>query len=136
MEKLFPISINPQLCKRCQKCQYSCPPKAIFWRNSMRYVDYNKCQGCLKCVEVCEHGAIEVISLEEGELTGFTIDIEKCTLCLECTKEDFCFQNRYFFEKEKKKIIFDDKDLKNCFNCLKCFKNCPNNAIVPEILRT
>jgi ferredoxin len=99
----------------------------------MRYVDYNKCEGCLKCVSVCEHGAIEVISIEEGELKGFTIDTEKCSLCLKCTKEDFCFQNRYSFNEKKNEIIFNNEDLINCFNCLKCMRECPNNAIIPLI---
>jgi ferredoxin len=131
-EKLFPISINPDLCKRCQKCSYSCPPKAIFWRDSMRYVDYNKCEGCLKCVSVCEHGANEVISIKDGKLQGFTVDEERCSLCLRCV-EDFCFQNRYLFDEKENKIVFNDRDLSSCFNCLKCFKNCPNNAIIPQI---
>lgn len=135
MEKLFPISVNPDLCRRCQKCSYSCPPKAIFWRDSMRYVDYNKCKGCLKCVEVCEHGAVEVISLDDGTLIGFEIDEERCTLCKQCTEADFCFQDRFSFDNGRDKIIFDDRDLSNCFNCLKCFKSCPSNAIIPEISR-
>jgi ferredoxin len=101
----------------------------------MRYVDYNKCKGCLKCVEVCEHGAVEVISLDDGTLIGFEIDEERCNLCKQCTEADFCFQDRFSFYKEKKKIIFNDSDLTNCFNCLKCFKSCPNNAIIPQILQ-
>ena len=75
-EKLFPISVNRNLCVRCEKCTYSCSPKAIFWRNSLRCVNYEKCRGCLRCVEVCEHGAIEVISLKEGSLVSFDIDEE------------------------------------------------------------
>jgi len=133
-EKLFPISINPHLCKRCQKCSYSCPTKAIFWKDSMRYVNYNKCKGCLKCVEVCEHGAVEVVSMEEGNLEGFKINSERCNLCLSCTEDNFCFQNRFSFDKEEEKIIFDDKELINCSACLKCFKSCPNNAIIPQII--
>lgn len=133
-EKLFPIGVNPNLCKRCQKCSYSCPTKAIFWKDSMRYVNYNKCKGCLKCVEVCEHGAVEVVSMEEGNLEGFKIDSERCNLCLSCTEDKFCFQNRFSFDKEEEKIIFDDKELINCSACLKCFKSCPNNAIIPQII--
>ena len=132
-EKFFPISINPDLCRHCQKCSYSCPPKAIFWKDSMRYVDYNKCDGCLRCVDACEHGANDVISIEEGKLEGFKIDDERCSLCLQCTEEDFCFQDRFSLDEDSNKIIFDDKDLTNCFNCLKCFKTCPNNAIIPQI---
>ncbi|MFW9877146.1 MAG: 4Fe-4S binding protein [Candidatus Thorarchaeota archaeon] len=29
-EKLFPISINPHLCVRCERCMYSCPKKRFF----------------------------------------------------------------------------------------------------------
>ena len=89
MEKLFPISINPHLCVRCQKCAYSCPSKAIFFRDSLRFVDFNKCRGCLKCVDVCEYNAIEVISLEEGELTDFRIDLEVCNLCKDCLESKY-----------------------------------------------
>jgi ferredoxin len=134
MEKLYPISINPELCKRCQKCQYSCPPKAIFWKDSMRYVDYNNCPGCLKCVLACEHGANNVISIDDGKLTGFIIDNEKCSLCLKCTEDGFCLQNRYTLDKGTNKIIFDDKTFSNCPNCLKCYKDCPEKAIIPEII--
>ncbi|MHA1294444.1 MAG: 4Fe-4S binding protein [Promethearchaeota archaeon] len=137
MEKLFPISINPQFCIRCQKCSYSCPTKAIFFRDSLRYVDYNKCKGCLKCVEVCEHNAIEVISMEEGKLTDFKIDAERCNLCKKCLEDGFCFQNLFALEMDKKtgkkSIIFNKKDMNKCENCLKCIINCPNNAIVPII---
>ena len=136
-EKFFPICINPNLCVLCQRCMSSCPKKAIFFRNSRRYVNYDKCQGCLKCVDVCEHGAIEVISIKEGKLTGFRIDHEKCELCKLCIEEDFCFQNLFELKKDentdKEWIEFRKENLSNCFKCLKCFKNCPNNAIIPEI---
>ena len=135
-EKLFPISINPHLCVRCERCMYSCHPKAIFFLNSMRYVDYDKCQGCLKCVEVCEHGAIEVISLEEGKIFGFSIDSEKCNLCKTCLNDDFCNKNLFEIhidERGNQYIKFQDVNLQKCNRCLKCFKNCPNNAIMPVI---
>ncbi|MFX1273676.1 MAG: 4Fe-4S binding protein [Promethearchaeota archaeon] len=135
-EKLFPISINPNLCVRCQRCMYSCSTKAIFFKDSLRYVDYNKCEGCLKCVEVCEHGAIEVISIEDGQLKGFEIDSDKCNFCKICINDDFCFKNLYKLQKDKigkEKIVFQKNNLLECNNCLKCFKNCPNNAIIPVI---
>jgi len=139
-EKLFPIYINPNLCVLCQRCMYSCPKKAIFFKNSLRYVDYDKCQGCLKCVDVCEHGAIEVISINEGKLMGFCIDQEKCNLCKLCLEEKFCFQNLFRLKKDEKTgeefIEFHKENLPKCFKCLKCFKNCPNNAILPEIINS
>ena len=137
MEKLFPISVNPQFCVRCQKCMYSCHPKAIFFKDTLRYVDYNKCKGCLKCVDVCEHNAIEVISMEDGQLIDFEIDSERCTVCKKCLEEGFCFQNLYVLiidpDSGKKQITFNKKNMDLCQNCLKCFVNCPNNAIIPII---
>lgn len=135
-EKLFPISINPEFCIRCEKCSYSCPPKAIFFRDSLRYVDYDKCQGCLKCVDVCEHGAIEVISIEEGKLKGFSIDREKCSLCKVCLEDNFCFLKLFELKRDidgKEHISFRKDGLSECFKCLKCFKSCPSNAILPDI---
>jgi ferredoxin len=118
---------------------YSCHPKAIFFKDTLRYVDYNKCKGCLKCVDVCEHNAIEVISMEEGQLIDFEIDSERCTVCKKCLEEGFCFQNLYVLiinpDSDKKKITFNKKIMDLCQNCLKCFVNCPNNAIIPIISR-
>ncbi len=137
-EKLFPIHANPNLCVKCQKCSYSCPPKATFFKNSARHVDYDKCEGCLKCVDVCEHGAIEVISIAEGTLKGFDIDQDKCNLCKRCLEQDFCFQTLFSLEKDKKTgkefIVFKKDSMQNCFKCLKCFKTCPSNAILPTII--
>ncbi|MFX1498045.1 MAG: 4Fe-4S binding protein [Promethearchaeota archaeon] len=136
IEKLFPISINPNLCVRCQRCMYSCHPKAIFFKDSIRYVDYDKCEGCLKCVDVCERGAIEVISIEEGKLKGFDINPDKCNLCKVCLSYDFCFHQLFELQKNEngeEYIIFQKKNYSECYKCLKCFKNCPNNAIIPEI---
>ena len=137
MEKLFPININPKLCVRCQRCSYSCHPKAIFFRDSSRFVDYNKCEGCLKCVDVCEHNAIEVISIDEGKLTNFEIDYEKCIVCKKCLEDGFCFQNLFDCEIDpdtgEEIIQFNKKKMELCEKCLKCFSNCPNNAIIPII---
>ena len=137
-EKLFPIYANPNLCVLCQRCMYSCPNKAIFFKNSLRYVDYDKCQGCLKCVDVCEHGAIEVISINDGKLMGFCIDKEKCNLCKLCLEENFCFQKLFKFKIDemtgKEFIEFNKENLSECLKCLKCFNYCPNNAIMPEII--
>jgi len=137
-EKLFPICVNPNFCVLCQRCTYSCPKKAIFFKNSLRYVNYDKCQGCLKCVDVCEHGAIEVISINEGTLKGFYINKEKCNLCMLCLEENFCFRKLFKFKidkmKREKYIEFNKESLSECLKCLKCFKLCPNNAIIPEII--
>ncbi|MFW9877145.1 MAG: 4Fe-4S binding protein [Candidatus Thorarchaeota archaeon] len=108
----------------------------MFFKNSLRYVDYDKCEGCLKCVTVCEHGAIEVISIEDGKLKGFKVDPEKCTLCKICLNDDFCFQSLFELQtdnNENKRIKFKKTNYSECYKCLKYFKNCPNNAILPVI---
>jgi len=88
-------------------------------------------------VEVCEHTAIEVISLEEGTLKGFEINQQACKRCDACIQEGFClndlFQLQMNDETGKEEISFTQQDLSNCFKCLKCFKSCPNNAIIPII---
>ena len=135
-EKFFPISVNEDLCLTCTKCISRCPSKAIFFKGTGRFVHYNRCKGCLRCVYVCKYGAIEVISLKEGNLIGFEILNEKCNLCGKCIEPDFCFQN--LFEKvpdEENKLIIQFKtgNFSLCNGCLKCFKDCPNNAILPII---
>ena len=115
---------------------YSCPPKAIFFKDSIRYVNYEKCEGCLRCIEACEHGAIEVISIQEGKLKGFYIDKDKCVLCLSCLEPNFCFQDLFRLAKGdngQEYIVFNNKSLTLCQKCLKCFKSCPSNAILPQI---
>ena len=102
----------------------------------MRYVNYEKCEGCLRCMEACEHGAIEVISIEQGELKGFYIDKDKCTLCLSCLEPNFCFQNLFsqvIADDGEEHIVFNNKSLAECQKCLKCFRTCPSNAILPQI---
>ena len=44
------------------------------------YVDQTKCNGCRKCLNACDYGAIS--------MTGFkaVIDPDKCTGCGDCTK--------------------------------------------------
>ena len=139
-ELMFPISANPDLCVKCLRCQVFCHSHAVFFKDQQRYVDYRKCKGCLRCVEACEHGAIEVISLDKGELQGFKIDNDRCKMCGQCVAEDFCLQNLFEIKtvmdengKRKQIVHFNDGDLSKCRGCLKCFKDCPNNAIIPII---
>ena len=135
-EKFYPISANPHLCITCMKCTIRCHPHAVFWKGDTRYVDYNKCQGCLNCVRACPYGAIEVISIKEGTLKGFRINGERCRLCGRCIEPNFCLQNLFELVKDdkgKKRIKFKEGDSSKCMSCLKCFKDCPENAIIPII---
>jgi len=86
---------------------------------------------------VCEHNAIEVISIDEGKLTDFRIDHEKCTTCKKCLEPGFCFQNLFelktIADTGETIILFIKEKMDLCQSCLKCFSNCPNNAIIPII---
>ena len=88
-------------------------------------------------MDVCEYNAIEVISLEEGELIDFKIDIKTCNLCKNCLEGGFCFKNLFDLnidqELGKELIIFNRNNIKECKNCLKCVITCPKNAIIPII---
>ncbi|MBD3350837.1 MAG: hypothetical protein GF364_05045 [Candidatus Lokiarchaeota archaeon] len=139
-EILFPIDVNPELCVLCVRCQRFCHTDAISFRNMEKFVDYRKCRGCLKCVEMCDHGAIEVVSIDKGIFKGFTIDHDLCKMCKNCIQDGFCLENRYSVIEEKnedgkvvEKIEFNDKNLSECPSCLKCFNKCPNRAIIPII---
>jgi electron transport complex protein RnfB len=52
-------------CKRgcigCKKCAKECPVDAIKIENSLAEIDYEKCTGCAKCVDVCIKKCIVLI---------------------------------------------------------------------------
>ncbi|MEJ2293787.1 MAG: 4Fe-4S binding protein [Candidatus Lokiarchaeota archaeon] len=53
-----------------------------------------------------------------------------------CLKEDFCFHQLFELKKNddgSEDILFRKDGLSECYKCLKCFKACPNNAIIPDI---
>ena len=68
---------------------------------------------------------------------GFEILKDRCELCGKCTEPDFCLQNLFEMisdEEGNKFIQFKTGDFSLCKGCLKCFKDCPNNAIIPTLI--
>lgn len=87
--------INPLACRACKKCVNTCPKKliellplhetkaAVLCKNHNKGVVARKecksaCIGCMKCVKVCESGAVTV------ENFAAHVDYDKCTGCGKC----------------------------------------------------
>jgi len=71
----------------------------------------------------------------EGKLVSFDIDNESCLLCKKCLEDGFCFENLFTLDPNgKEEIRFKPEGMKNCSQCLKCFLNCPSNAIIPKFV--
>ncbi len=45
-------------CKRCGKCDSVCSTGALKKRDGYVYIDYELCNLCLKCIEVCPNKAL------------------------------------------------------------------------------
>lgn len=57
------IQLDTRRCKACWKCLPACPRKVIgkvviLWHKHARIANADACLGCLKCVKVCESGAL------------------------------------------------------------------------------
>ena len=60
------IKLDTHLCKACWKCYDACQ-KDVFGKINILFglhkhiiiANHDNCIGCLKCVKVCEHGAIK-----------------------------------------------------------------------------
>jgi len=76
--------------------------------------------------------------MEEGVLTDFKIDLDRCQLCKKCLEGEFCFQKLFDLAKNgdsgEEIIVFNKKNMNLCQNCLKCVSECPFNAIIPIII--
>ena len=124
---------------RCERCVKACRNQAIYFKNSIRLVNYNKCKGCLNCVQVCPRNAIEVTSVVPQQVLTVKIDHEKCTMCKKCVddKDKFCPNDLFFIGNIKKNgkvvegIKFKFNEVNKCQGCLKCESLCPEKAIKP-----
>jgi 2-oxoglutarate ferredoxin oxidoreductase subunit delta len=57
------VHLDTRRCKACWKCLSACPRRvigkvAILWHKHVRIDKAEDCLGCLKCVKVCESGAL------------------------------------------------------------------------------
>ena len=50
-------------CIGCKKCERECPADAIKVENNLARIDYDKCQDCGHCAEICTVGCIDCRSL-------------------------------------------------------------------------
>lgn len=125
---------------RCERCLRACPNDAIYFKNTLRYIDYSKCKACLTCVQVCPRNAIVVTSVTDpGQVLTLKIDHDICTMCKECVKDDgsFCPNNLFYVDKiiandnEIEAIKFKYGEIAKCQKCLRCESMCPEKAIVP-----
>ncbi|MHA1763558.1 MAG: 4Fe-4S binding protein, partial [Promethearchaeota archaeon] len=137
----IPVQINQELCMHCERCLRACNQKAIYFKNNVRMVDYNKCKGCLTCVQVCPRNAIQVTSAFPNQVINIKIDHDKCNKCWKCTENGFC-PNHLFYKdlimldhKEIEGIRFKFKEISRCQNCLICEAKCLQKAIIPVIVK-
>jgi len=52
--------IDPQRCQECMRCVELCPPKAMGTGSKNIVIDTDKCIRCFCCQEICPEGAIEI----------------------------------------------------------------------------
>jgi len=60
------VSLETRLCQACWKCLDACPLQVlrkidIGWHRHIRIRNANACNGCKKCVRVCDSGALTYI---------------------------------------------------------------------------
>ncbi len=143
-ERFVPIQIDQESCLKCERCLKACKVnKAIYFKNSIRLVDYSKCKGCLNCVQVCPRNAIEVTSVIPDQVLNIKVDHDKCNMCELCVDDNgnFCPQHLYYKDtiikdgNEMAGIRFKFKEIAKCQGCLACESSCPEGAIQPVIFR-
>jgi len=138
-ERFVPLQIDPELCMRCERCLRACKNDAIYFENSLRYIDYTKCKACLVCVQVCPRNAIVITSVMPKQVLTIKIDHNKCTICGECVKNHgtFCPNDLFYLgkikvnDKEIMGIKFNYIEVGKCMGCLKCKLKCREGAIKP-----
>ncbi|MDP2216919.1 MAG: 4Fe-4S binding protein [Methanolobus sp.] len=45
-------------CRKCSRCDNSCPYGALYRVNGFTRVDYSKCTLCMACIKVCPNKAL------------------------------------------------------------------------------
>lgn len=85
-------------CKKCYKCQNSCPQNAI----KDLVVDEAKCIGCEVCKKKCSHGAIKIF--DKTDYFDALKNILKQDLKIDCIELHASVENRQKILKKLKKI--------------------------------
>ena len=103
--------------------------------------DYERCNGCGTCVNVCPTQALELGPIQEIatglDAPPITWNIEKCTFCGMCVA--FCPLRAVKIESETSELSeFPSLESCNCVNekclpCIICEATCPHDAIEVEI---
>lgn len=86
---------------------------------------YENCMGCTVCYQVCPHGAIEMVTNEEGFLVPH-INMEKCTSCQLCrkacpvlkNKEERKFADQCYAAKNKDQAVIQKSSSGGVFHLL------------------
>ncbi|MFO8020671.1 MAG: 4Fe-4S binding protein [Promethearchaeia archaeon] len=136
-ETFIPIQIDQERCTKCKRCYNACKNDAIYFEQSLRFVDYSKCKGCLDCQRVCPRNLIQVTYVVPNEVANVKIDYDKCTMCGLCTDMDGAICPNHLFEvgkvmrdgKKVEGVVYKHSEISKCQGCEKCELNCPEGAI-------
>ncbi len=58
------LSFNESICVNCQKCLAVCKSNVHKFENNQHKLDFNKCQLCEECIDVCQVGALKIYGQE------------------------------------------------------------------------
>lgn len=123
-------------CLGCGTCQDVCDFDAIEMVNGLAVVNKEKCTACMKCIQTCPKGIIELVpydsqfvvkckSKEPGKDVRNKCSIG-CIGCQICVKN--CPVDAFSFENNLAKINYD-----KCTNCGTCATKCPTKAIYSNV---
>ena len=119
-------------CLGCGTCYDVCQFDAIRMVDGVAVIDKEKCTACMKCIDVCPKGIIELVpydneyvvkckSEDKGKEVRANCSIG-CIGCRLCVRN--CPSDAFTFENNLAKINYD-----KCTNCGICEEKCPTKAI-------
>ncbi|MFY9214281.1 MAG: RnfABCDGE type electron transport complex subunit B [Tissierellaceae bacterium] len=119
-------------CLGCGTCYDVCEFDAIRMIDGVAVIDKDKCTACMKCIEICPKGIIELVpydneyivkcmSEDKGKDVRANCSIG-CIGCRICVRN--CPEDAFTFENNLAKIIYD-----KCTNCGICEEKCPTKCI-------
>lgn len=126
-ERFVPRVIQAGLCQLCGRCYNTCRNHAIVMRGQERFVDYDRCTGCLQCVLICPYNAITTTSVLEGETIAVKIDVEACNGCNECVAA--CPKGMFLPAAAGGRVAFTHERTGACKGCKACEHACKQGAI-------